>query len=157
MEGKQGEIVAMDPRSGDILAMVSHPAFDPNDFAVHISRDEWNQLVTDPGKPLLNKAIQAQLAPGSTFKILMSVAGLQEGIAQKLIVNCGGGGTFYGRFFKCDTKHGRVDISKGIYASCDTYYYTLGEKLGIGKIAKYATEFGLRPENRHRFTAGSLA
>ena len=142
MEGKQGAIVAMDPRSGDILAMVSHPAFDPNDFAVHISRDEWNQLVTDPGKPLLNKAIQAQLAPGSTFKILMSVAGLQEGIAQKLIVNCGGGGTFYGRFFKCDTKHGRVDISKGIYASCDTYYYTLGEKLGIGKIAKYATEFG---------------
>ena len=142
MEGKQGAIVAMDPRSGDILAMVSHPAFDPNDFAVHISRDEWNQLVTDPGKPLLNKAIQAQLAPGSTFKILMSVAGLQEGIAQRLIVNCGGGGTFYGRFFKCDTKHGRVDISKGIYASCDTYYYTLGEKLGIGKIAKYATEFG---------------
>ncbi len=142
MEGKQGAIVAMDPRTGEILAMVSHPAFDPNDFAVHITRDEWNQLIQDPGKPLMNKAIQAQLAPGSTFKILMSVAGLQEGIAQKLIVNCGGGATFYGRFFKCDQKHGRVDISKGIYDSCDTYYYTLGEKLGIGKIAKYATEFG---------------
>ena len=143
LEGKQGAIVAMDPRNGEILAMVSHPAFDPNDFAVHITRDEWNQLVQDPGKPLMNKAIQAQLAPGSTFKVLMSVAGLQEGIAQTLIVNCNGGGTFYGRFFKCDQKHGRVDISKGIYDSCDTYYYTLGEKLGIGRIAKYATEFGL--------------
>jgi penicillin-binding protein 2 len=142
LEGKNGAIIAMDPRTGEILALVSRPAFDPNEFAVRITRDEWNQLVTDPNKPLLNKAIQAQLAPGSTFKILMSVAGLQEGIAQKLIVNCGGGGTFYGRFFKCDQKHGRVDISKGIYDSCDTYYYTLGEKLGIGRIAKYATEFG---------------
>ena len=142
LEGKPGAIIAMDPRTGEILALVSRPAFDPNQFAVRISRDEWNQLVTDPNKPLLDKAIQAQLAPGSTFKILMSVAGLQEGIAQKLIVNCGGGGTFYGRFFKCDQKHGRVDISKGIYASCDTYYYTLGEKLGIARIAKYATEFG---------------
>jgi penicillin-binding protein 2 len=142
LEGKNGAIIAMDPRNGEILALVSRPAFDPNEFAVRISRDEWNQLVNDPDKPLLDKAIQAQLAPGSTFKILMSVAGLQEGIAQKLIVNCGGGGTFYGRFFKCDQKHGRVDISKGIYASCDTYYYTLGEKLGIGRIAKYATEFG---------------
>ena len=142
MEGKNGAIIAMDPRNGEILALVSRPAFDPNEFAVRITRDEWNALVTDPNKPLLDKAIQAQLAPGSTFKILMSVAGLQEGIAQKLIVNCGGGATFYGRFFKCDQKHGRVDISKGIYASCDTYYYTLGEKLGIGRIAKYATEFG---------------
>ena len=142
LEGKNGAIIAMDPRNGEILALVSRPAFDPNEFAVRITRDEWNALVTDPNKPLLDKAIQAQLAPGSTFKILMSVAGLQEGIAQKLIVNCGGGGTFYGRFFKCDSKHGRVDITKGIYESCDTYYYTLGEKLGISRIAKYATEFG---------------
>ena len=142
MEGKSGAIIAMDPRTGEILALVSRPAFDPNDFAVRITRDEWNSLIQDPGKPLLDKAIQAQLAPGSTFKVLMSVAGLQENIAQDLIVNCGGGGTFYGRFFKCDQKHGRVDISKGIYASCDTYYYTLGEKLGISRIAKYATMYG---------------
>jgi penicillin-binding protein 2 len=142
MEGKSGALIAMDPRTGEILALVSRPAFDPNDFAVRITRDEWNSLIQDPGKPLLDKAIQAQLAPGSTFKVLMSVAGLQENIAQDLIVNCGGGGTFYGRFFKCDQKHGRVDISKGIYASCDTYYYTLGEKLGIGRIAKYATLYG---------------
>ena len=65
----------------------------------HITRDEWNALITDPGKPLLNKAIQAQLAPGSVFKTIMSTAGLQEGVAQKLVVNCGGGKTFYGRFF----------------------------------------------------------
>src|SRR5882672_10629527 len=82
MEGKNGAVVAMDPRSGEILAMVSRPTFDPNDFAVRVSRDEWNKLVNDPDKPLLNKAIQAQLAPGSTFKILMSVAGWQENIAQ---------------------------------------------------------------------------
>ena len=90
----------MDPRTGEILAMVSRPAFDPNAFAVRITRDEWNQLITDPGKPLLNKAIQAQLAPGSVFKIIMATAGMQEGIAQNLVVNCGGGKTFYGRFFQ---------------------------------------------------------
>ena len=72
LAGKNGAIVAMDPRTGEILAMVSGPTFDPNDFAVHVSRDEWNKLVTDPDKPLLNKAIQAQLAPGSTFAVLMT-------------------------------------------------------------------------------------
>src|SRR6267378_7156906 len=76
LEGKNGAIVAMDPRTGEILAMVSRPTFDPNDFAVRVSRDQWNKLVNDPDKPLLNKAIQAQLAPGSTFKIIMGTAGL---------------------------------------------------------------------------------
>jgi penicillin-binding protein 2 len=138
-----GAIVAMDPHTGEILAMVSRPVFDPNQFSVRVSRGEWNRLLTDESKPLLNKAIQAQLAPGSTFKIIMSVAGLQEGIAQNLVVNCNGGADFYGRFFKCDQKHGSVNITKAIYDSCDTYYYTLGEKLGIGRIAQYATAFGL--------------
>ena len=81
---RNGAIVAMDPRNGEILAMVSRPSFDPNDFAVKIDRTDWNKLITDPDHPLMNKAIQAQLAPGSTFKILMSVAGLQEGIAQNM-------------------------------------------------------------------------
>jgi penicillin-binding protein 2 len=85
---RNGAIVAMDPRNGDILAMVSRPSFDPNDFAVRINRSDWNQLITDPDHPLMNKAIQAQLAPGSTFKIMMSVAGLQEGIAQNMKINC---------------------------------------------------------------------
>ncbi|HET8666705.1 MAG TPA: penicillin-binding protein 2, partial [Terriglobales bacterium] len=147
LEGKNGAIVAMDPRNGEVLAMVSRPTYDPNAFAVRITRKEWNDLVTDPAKPLMNKAIQAQLAPGSTFKIIMATAGMQEGIAQDMRVNCPGGGTFYGRYFKCwiagHGNHGTVDISKAIYQSCDTFFYTLGERLGIGRIAKYATAFGL--------------
>ena len=145
LAGKNGAIVAMDPHTGEILAMVSGPTFDPNDFAVHVSRDQWNKLVTDPDKPLMNKAIQAQLAPGSTFKIIMSVAGWQEGIAQTLHVNCTGGAEFYGRRFGCWVKggHGEVSLEKAIYQSCDVFFYTLAEKLGIERIAKYATELGL--------------
>src|ERR1700729_2185360 len=148
LEGKNGAIVAMDPRNGDILAVVSRPTFDPNDFAVGVSRDQWNKLVNDPDKPLLNKAIQAQLAPGSTFKIIMSTAGLQESIAQDMKVNCTGGAEFYGRYFHCwisekHRSHGIVDITKGIYQSCDVFFYTLAEKLGIERIAKYATMLGL--------------
>jgi penicillin-binding protein 2 len=145
LAGKNGAIVAMDPRTGEILAMASGPTFDPNDFAVHVSRDQWNKLVTDPDKPLMNKAIQAQLAPGSTFKIIMSVAGWQEGIAQTLHVNCTGGAEFYGRRFGCWVKggHGPVTLEKAIYQSCDVFFYTLAEKLGIDRIAKYATELGL--------------
>jgi len=145
MEGKNGAIVAMDPKTGEILAMVSRPTFDPNDFAVRVSRDEWSKLVNDPDKPLLNKAIQAQLAPGSTFKIIMSVAGWQENIAQTLHVNCTGSAEFYGRRFGCWVKsgHGAVDLEKAIYASCDVFFYTLAEKLGIERIAKYAAALGL--------------
>ncbi|HKS73351.1 MAG TPA: penicillin-binding protein 2 [Terriglobales bacterium] len=148
LEGKNGAIVAMDPRNGEILAMVSRPTFDPNDFSVRISRDEWNKLVTDENHPLLNKAIQAQLAPGSVFKIIMATAGLQEGVAEDMHVICNGGATFYGRYFKCwvlaeHRTHGAVDISKAIYQSCDVFFYTLAEKLGIDRIAKYATMLGL--------------
>jgi penicillin-binding protein 2 len=145
IEGKNGAIVAMDPHTGEILAMVSRPTFDPNDFRMRISREEWNKLIEDPDKPLLNKAIQAQLAPGSTFKVIMATAGWQEGIAQTLHVNCSGGATFYGRRFGCWVKsgHGAVDLPKAIYQSCDVFFYTLAEKLGIDRIAKYATAFGL--------------
>jgi penicillin-binding protein 2 len=148
LEGKNGAIVAMDPRNGEILAMVSRPAFNPNDFAVRISRDEWNKLTNDPDHPLLNKAIQAQVAPGSVFKIIMAVAGLQEKVAQDLKVNCQGGGVFFGRYFSCWVKeehrvHGITDVSKGIYQSCDTFFYTLAERLGIEKIAKWATAMGI--------------
>ena len=138
-----GAVVAMDPRNGEILAMVSHPSYDPNAFAVRINRVDWNKLISDPGHPLMNKAIQDQLAPGSTFKIIMSVAGLQEGVAQDMRVNCVGGGTFYGRFFHCDKHHGVLNISQAIPLSCDTFFYTLAQKLGIDMIAKYATELGL--------------
>jgi penicillin-binding protein 2 len=142
---KNGAVVAMDPHTGEILAMASRPTFDPNDFAVRVSRGQWNKLLTDPEKPLLNKAIQAQLAPGSTFKIIMSVAGWQEGIAQDLHVNCTGGAEFYGRRFGCWVKggHGAVDLEKAIYQSCDVFFYTLANKLGIDRIAKYANMLGL--------------
>jgi penicillin-binding protein 2 len=142
---KNGALVAMDPHTGEILAMVSRPTFDPNDFAVRITRGDWSKLINDPDKPLLNKAIQAQLAPGSTFKILMSVAGWQEGIAQTLNVHCNGGADFYGRRFGCwvKTGHGEVDLTKAIYQSCDVFFYTLANKLGIDRISKYATAFGL--------------
>src|SRR5215467_12164110 len=148
LEGHNGAIVALDPRTGEILAMVSRPTYDPNDFAVRIRKEEWAKLVNDDDHPLLNKAIQAQLAPGSVFKIIMATAGLQEGIAQDMKVTCNGGASFYGRYFKCwvveqHRVHGVVDISKGIYQSCDVFFYTLAERLGIGRIAKYATMFGL--------------
>jgi penicillin-binding protein 2 len=148
LEGRNGAIVAMDPRTGEVLAMVSRPSFDPNNFAIRIGRGDWEKLVDDPDKPLLNKAIQAQLAPGSTFKLIMATAGLQEGIAQNLHVICNGGAEFYGRYFKCwisarHQVHGEVSIAKGIYQSCDVFFYTLAEKLGIDRIAKYATEFGI--------------
>jgi penicillin-binding protein 2 len=139
---RNGAIVAMDPRNGEILAMVSRPSFDPNAFAVRINRTDWNKLITDPDHPLMNKALQAQLAPGSTFKILMSVAGLQEGIAQDMKINCSGGWGPYGFFHHCDEHHGAVDIHTAIPYSCDTFYYMLGDRLGIDRIAKYATEFG---------------
>ncbi len=140
---RSGAVVAMDPRNGEILAMVSHPSYDPNAFAVRINRIDWNQLINDPNHPLMNKAIQAQLAPGSTFKILMSVAGLQEGVAQNMHVYCNGGAIFYGQFHACDRRHGMVDIEHAIPWSCDTFYYTLADKLGIDTIARYAKSAGL--------------
>ncbi|HUB50926.1 MAG TPA: penicillin-binding protein 2 [Terracidiphilus sp.] len=140
--GRNGAIVAMDPRNGEILAMVSRPSFDPNEFAVKIDRSAWNKLITDPDHPLMNKAIQAQLAPGSTFKIMMSVAGLQEGVAQDMHIVCNGGWGPYGYYHHCDEHHGAVDIQNAIPYSCDTFYYMLGDKLGIDRIVKYATAFG---------------
>ena len=143
LEGKTGAIVAMDPHTGEVLAMVSRPTFDPNQFAVRLTKSYWSQIINDPDHPLLNKSIQAQLAPGSTFKIIMSLAGLQEGVAQVMHVVCSGGGTFFGQFHACDKHHGMVDIDHAIPWSCDTFYYTLAERLGIDTIAKYAVSVGI--------------
>lgn len=140
---RDGAVIAMDPHNGEILALVSHPTFDPNQFAVHISRADWDALVTNPEHPLMDKAIQDQLAPGSTFKIIMSLAGLQENIAQNLTVDCQGGITLYGHFFGCDKHHGEVDIENAIPWSCDSYFYVLATKLGIDTIAKYAHSVGI--------------
>ncbi len=143
MGQRDGAVVALDPHTGAVLAMVSRPTFDPNQFAIRIHRKEWDALITNPEHPLMNKAIQAMSPPGSTFKIIMTLAGLQEGIAQNLKVDCQGGADFYGHFYACDRHHGGVDIHNALPYSCDTYYYTLAVKLGIDTIAKYAHECGL--------------
>jgi penicillin-binding protein 2 len=140
---RDGAVIALDPHTGEVLAMVSRPVFDPNQFAVRIGRDEWNKLITDPDHPLLNKTIQAMSPPGSTFKIIMTMAGLQEGVAQDFKVDCQGGATLYGHFYACDHHHGNVNIHTALPYSCDTYYYELAARLGIDTIAKYAHEVGL--------------
>ncbi|HTA87363.1 MAG TPA: penicillin-binding protein 2 [Silvibacterium sp.] len=140
---RNGAVIAMDPHTGEILAMLSRPTFDPNAFSVRIGREDWNKLITDPNHPLLNKTIQAQLAPGSTFKIVMSLAGLEEDMAEDMKVDCTGGASFYGHFFACDKKHGVLNVQQAISRSCDTYFYTLAVKLGITKIAKWAHAVGL--------------
>ncbi len=146
LEGKNGAIVAMDPRTGEILAMVSRPTFDPNDFAVRVSRDQWNKLVTDPGQAAAEQGDSGATGAGVDFQNHHGgTAGWQEGIAQDLHVNCTGGAEFYGRRFGCWVKggHGAVELEKAIYQSCDVFFYTLAEKLGIDRIAKYATSLGL--------------
>jgi penicillin-binding protein 2 len=142
---RNGAIIAIDPHTGEVLAMVSRPIFDPNEFAVRISRDEWSQYVTDPEHPLMNKAIQAQLAPGSTFKIIMALAGLEEGVAEDMHVHCSGGVNLFGTYQRCWVHggHGEVDISRGIYQSCDVFFYTLAARLGIEKIAYWAHQVGI--------------
>ena len=146
LDGKKGAVVALDPRDGSVLAMVSRPAFDPNLFAAHIKASDWKAITSNPDNPLLNRAIQAQFAPGSTFKPLVAMAGLETGtIDDNFSVRCSGGANFYGRFFKCWQKggHGSVDVHAGIVHSCDVFFYTVGNKLGIDNIAQYAEEAGL--------------
>jgi penicillin-binding protein 2 len=148
MAGKMGAVVALDPRTGEVLAMVSHPSFNPNDFAVRIPRQEWDQLNNDPDKPLINRAIQAQLAPGSVFKIYETTAMLEsKAIPADFKVFCPGYATFYGRVFHelnpGDSAHGEMDLHTAIVKSCDIYFYNVGERLGIDRLSYYGTSFGL--------------
>jgi penicillin-binding protein 2 len=148
MAGKEGAIVALDPHNGEILAMVSHPTVDPNDFAVRIPAQEWAQLNSDPETPLLNRAIQAQLAPGSVFKIVMATAMLEsKAIPESTTVYCPGYANFYGRQFKCwvygKKIHGLENLHSAIVQSCDVFFYTIGQRLGIDRIAFYADALGI--------------
>jgi penicillin-binding protein 2 len=149
MVDKEGAVVAMDARTGEILAMVSRPTFDPNDFAVRIPAAEWEKLNSDSQTPLLNRTIQAQLAPGSVFKIVMATAMLEsKAVPETLTEFCPGSATFYGRTFKCwvfgkGTGHGTVDIHKAIVESCDVFFYNVGKLLGIDRISSYANMLGL--------------
>ncbi len=146
MADKEGAVVAMDGRTGEILAMVSRPTFDPKDFAVRIPNAEWQALNTDPRTPLLNRVIQGQLAPGSVFKIVMATAMLEsKAVPEDFSVFCRGHAQFYGRTFHCwrPAGHGVTDLHKAIVDSCDVFFYTLGQRLGIDRIHEYATGLGL--------------
>jgi len=145
MEGKNGAVVALDPRSGEVLAMVSRPAFDPNKFAVRIKNKDWREIADNPDKPMMNRAIQDAQAPGSTFKPIMAIAALETGkIDDSYTVHCPGGASFYGRYYRCHEKsgHGTVQLHKGIVMSCDVYFYTVGNKMGIDPIAFYGDLVG---------------
>jgi penicillin-binding protein 2 len=141
---RRGSVVALDPNTGEILAMASHPTFDPNKFAVRIKSKDWKELTSDPGNPLLNRSIQAQWAPGSTFKPIVALAGLEtSSIDEDTTFSCPGGATFYGHYYACWGKHGSVSLHKGITQSCDSYFYNVGNKTGIDNIAFYAHQAGL--------------
>ncbi len=145
---QQGAVVVMDPRTGEVLAMVSHPAYDPKDFAVRVSKEQWQELNDDPARPLLNRAIQAQLAPGSVFKVVMATAMLEsKAVPEDFSVNCTGSEDFYGRPFHCwvfgKGAHGHVTLHEAIVKSCDIFFYNLGKRLGIDRISYYASHLGL--------------
>ncbi|MCM3878521.1 MAG: penicillin-binding protein 2, partial [Vicinamibacterales bacterium] len=144
--GFNGAAVVLDPNSGEVLAFTSLPAYDPNDFASGIDPAIWNALNTDKQKPLMNRAIQGTYSPGSTFKIVVATAALEEGIiTPDFHVSCGGGANFYGRFFQCWKKggHGSVNLPRAIEQSCNVFFYTVGNMLGVDKIHKWASLLGL--------------
>ena len=144
--GYQGAAVVLDPRNGEVLTFVSLPAYDPNTFAAGIDRATWAALNTDRLRPLQNRAIQGRYSPGSTFKIAVATAALEEGVATPdFRVHCGGGAVFYGRYFKCHLKggHGTVDMRHALEKSCNVYFYTLGNMLGVDRMHKWATRLGL--------------
>jgi penicillin-binding protein 2 len=146
---RAGAVVAINPRTGEVLAMVSHPSFDPNSFALRIDPKEWNRLTNDPLKPLMNKAIQAQLAPGSVFKVVTAAAALETGVIKPdFTLHCAGEVTIYGHLYhdwvwEKHRGHGTVDLHRAITQSCDVYFYTLGKLLGIEKLDYFATRLGL--------------
>ncbi|HVS02140.1 MAG TPA: penicillin-binding protein 2 [Thermoanaerobaculia bacterium] len=145
LEDKVGAVVALDPRDGEILAMASSPSYDPNIFARRLTGDAWRRLVEDPHHPLQNRAIQNAHSPGSTFKMFTAIAALEEGIASPgTRVFCGGSAVFYGRSFRCWKRagHGSVDLHQALKQSCDVYFYTIGQRLGIDRIGAYAKKFG---------------
>jgi len=146
-EGMAGAIVVMDPRDGAILAMVSKPGFDPNIFSVGLSAQEWEKLNSDSTHPLLNRATQALYPPGSTMKLLTAAAALEEGAASRetQLEPCTGFYQFGRRTFRCwrEGGHGRLSFFEAIEGSCDIYFYQLGLRLGIDKLARYANRFGL--------------
>jgi penicillin-binding protein 2 len=145
-QDKNGALIAMDPRNGRILAMVSKPSFDPDLFARNISPEEWKSLIENPFHPLQNKGIQGQYPPGSVFKIITTLAGLESGIlTPDTQFNCAGAYPYGNRDFRCwkEGGHGMISLRRALVESCDIYFYQAGLKIGVDTIAYYAKEFGL--------------
>ncbi|MCC6544859.1 MAG: penicillin-binding protein 2 [Nitrospirae bacterium] len=143
---RRGAVVVMKSDTGEILALVSSPAFDPNLLSKRLTHKVWQQIVNDPEFPMNNRATQGTYPPGSVFKVVMSAGGLEEGlIDDKARISCSGGMRFGNRVFR-DWKpegHGSVDLKKAIVESCDVYFYQLGNRMGVDTIEKYASLFGL--------------
>ncbi len=143
---RTGAAVALDPRTGEVLALVSKPAFDPNLFATRISVANWSDLVNDPRKPLQNRVIQNHYSPGSVFKVFMAATGLEAETLDPLqTIFCPGSATFWGHSFACWKKggHGTIGIHNAIVSSCNVFFYNVGNKLGIDRISQYTTMMGL--------------
>ena len=144
--GYWGSAIVLDPRNGDVLTLVSLPAYDPNAFVSGIDRAAYQALITDELRPLQNRSIQGRYSPGSTFKLVVATAALEEGlVTPEFRVTCPGGANFYGRWFQCWNKrgHGSVDMRHAIEQSCNVYFYTLGNMLGVDRIHKWAVNLGL--------------
>lgn len=141
--GKKGGLVAIEPASGEIIAFVSAPQYDLSTFASFTSGNQWQKLLSDPDKPMFNRATMSQLPPGSTFKMIAAIAALEEGIIDtNFTVNCGGGIQFGNRFFKCTHVHGNVNVKSAIEKSCNTFFYKLILKIGFEKWSEYGKKFG---------------
>ncbi len=146
MQGKEGALVAIDPNNGAIVAMVSNPSFDPDVFGAGVRAADWRKLMTDPEHPLQNRAIQGMYPPGSTFKLVDAIAGLEEHtLTPDTNYHCAGGMWFGGREYHCWRKegHGTIALHRAIVASCDVYFYNVGERLGIDRLAHWAQLLGL--------------
>ncbi|MEL7689598.1 penicillin-binding protein 2 [Citromicrobium bathyomarinum] len=143
---ESGSVVVMDCRSGDLLCMASMPSFDPNSFSDGIGSVEYAMLSENDRVPLRNKVLKGLYPPGSTVKPMHAMAFMHEGIDPDETIICGGGRRIGNRFFNCWSNHGRVDMAKGIYQSCDSYFYHFAQKVGFDKVADYARRFGLGQE-----------
>jgi penicillin-binding protein 2 len=146
LQDEAGAVVAIEPRTGEVLAMVSQPSFDPNSFTGGIRSKEWNALVTNPRHPLTDRATQGQYPPGSTFKFIVAAAALQEGIINPFThLHCNGKLRFGQRDFRCwrSGGHGSVNVHASLVQSCDVFFYQVGQRLGVDTIARYARLFGL--------------
>lgn len=145
-QGKPGGAVALDPETGAVIALICTPSYDPNLFVRGISSTNWSKLSKDPRKPLINRAVAGATAPGSTFKLITSAAGLDSGRATPSTTEYCGGAIYLGHWAKrCHKRggHGTLNMAGAIAKSCDVYFYRLGQRLGPDRIATYARRFGL--------------